>query len=43
MEDQPESLNQVLGLLMATSIGRAALLEYQWNLPLSAGKAGKKK
>jgi hypothetical protein len=43
VEDQPESLNQVLGLLMATSIGRAALLEYQWNLPLSAGKAGKKK
>lgn len=42
VEDQPESLNQVLGLLMATSIGRPALLEYQWNLPLSAGKAGKK-
>ena len=44
VEDQPESLNQVLGLLMATSIGRPALLEYQWkNLPLSAGNAGKKK
>jgi hypothetical protein len=42
VEDQPESLNQVLGLLMATSIGRPALLEYQWNLPLSAGNAGKK-
>jgi hypothetical protein len=44
VEDQPESLNQLLGLLMATSIGRPALLEYQWNLiPLSAGNAGKKK
>ena len=38
VEDQPESLNQVLGLLMATSIGRPALLEYKWNLPISAGK-----
>ncbi len=38
VEDQPESFNQVLGLLMATSIGRPALLEYQWNLPISAGK-----
>lgn len=43
VEDQPESLNQVLGLLMATSIGRPALLEYKWNLPLSAGKAGRVK
>ncbi len=40
VEDQPESLNQVLGLLMATSIGRPALLEYKWNLPVSAGNAG---
>jgi hypothetical protein len=38
VEDQPESLNQLLGLLMATSIGRPALLEYKWNLPISAGK-----
>jgi hypothetical protein len=35
VEDQPESLNQVLGLLMATSIGRPALLEYKWNLPVA--------
>jgi hypothetical protein len=38
VEDQPESLNQLLGLLMATSIGRPALLEYKWNLPISAGQ-----
>lgn len=38
VEDQPESLNQVLGLLMATSIGRPALLQYQWNLQIPAGK-----
>ena len=38
VEDQPESLNQVLSLLMATSIGRPALLEYKWNLPISPGK-----
>ena len=38
VEDQPESLNQVLGLLMATSIGRPALLEYQWNFTLPQGR-----
>lgn len=38
VEDQPESLNQVLGLLMATSIGRPALLEYKWNVSIPAGK-----
>jgi hypothetical protein len=38
VEDQPESLNQLLSLVMATSIGRPALLEYQWNLPIPAGK-----
>lgn len=38
VEDQPESLNQLLGLLMATSIGRPALLEYKWNLPISVGQ-----
>ncbi|HEV2851286.1 MAG TPA: hypothetical protein VHC97_00625 [Thermoanaerobaculia bacterium] len=44
VEDQPESFSQVLNLLMATSIGRPALLEYEWKLiPLSAGNPGKKK
>lgn len=37
VEDQPESFNQVLGLLLATSIGRPALLEYEWKLYLSMG------
>jgi hypothetical protein len=32
VEDQPESFSQVLNLLMATSIGRTALLEYEWKL-----------
>lgn len=34
VEDQPESFSQVLNLLMATSIGRTALLEYQWKLAI---------
>ena len=38
VEDQPESFGQVINLLMATSIGRPALLEYSWRLPLPPGK-----
>jgi hypothetical protein len=38
VEDQPESFSQVINLLMATSIGRPALLEYRWKLPVPAGK-----
>ena len=38
VEDQPASFNQVLGLLLATSIGRNPLLEYQWNLALAGRK-----
>lgn len=38
VEDQPESLNQMIGLLMATSIGRPDLLEYKWNVSIPAGK-----
>jgi hypothetical protein len=38
VEDQPESFGQVINLLMATSIGRPALLEYAWKLPIPAGK-----
>lgn len=38
VEDQPESFSQVINLLLATSIGRPALLEYQWNFTLSQGK-----
>jgi hypothetical protein len=37
VEDQPESFSQVINLLLATSISRSALLEYQWTLPLSQG------
>lgn len=37
-EDQPESFSQVINLLMATSIGRPALLEFDWSLTLPAGK-----
>lgn len=45
VEDQPESFSQVINLLMATSIGRPALLEYRWKLPVPvpAGSAGKKR
>lgn len=35
-EDRSESFGQVLNLLMATSIGRPALLEYEWKIPLPA-------
>jgi hypothetical protein len=38
VEDQPESFSQVINLLMATSIGRPALLEYVWKLPVPQGK-----
>jgi hypothetical protein len=38
VEDQPESFGQVINLLMATSIGRPALLEYSWRLPVPPGK-----
>jgi hypothetical protein len=37
VEDQPESFSQVINLLLATSISRSALLEYQWTLPLAQG------
>jgi hypothetical protein len=37
VEDQPESFIQVINLLLATSIGRSALLEYQWTLAIPAG------
>jgi hypothetical protein len=45
VEDQPESFSQVINLLMATSIGRPALLEYRWKLPVPvpAGSVGKKR
>jgi hypothetical protein len=38
VEDQPESFSQVINLLLATSIGRPALLEYQWKLTVVQGK-----
>lgn len=38
VEDQPESFSQVINLLLATSIGRSALLEYQWTIALPQGK-----
>lgn len=37
VEDQPASLSQVLNVLLATSIGRQALLEYAWTLTVPAG------
>jgi hypothetical protein len=44
VEDQPESFSQILNLLMATSIGRTALLEYEWKLALPpVNLPGKKK
>jgi hypothetical protein len=43
VEDQPESFSQILNLLMATSIGRSALLEYEWRLALPPLTPGKKK
>lgn len=42
-EDQPESFSQILNLLMATSIGRHALLEYEWKLAIPTGPTGRKK
>ncbi|HEV8580932.1 MAG TPA: hypothetical protein VGX68_17840 [Thermoanaerobaculia bacterium] len=38
VENQPESFSQVINLLLATSIGRAALLEYQWTLAIPPGR-----
>jgi hypothetical protein len=38
VENQPESFNQILNFLMATSIGRPALVEYEWNLTTPSGK-----
>lgn len=35
LEDRPTSLSQVLQLLVATSIGRPALLEQEWKLAFS--------
>ena len=32
------SLSQMLNLLIATSIGRAPLIDFEWKLPLPAGK-----
>jgi hypothetical protein len=43
VENQPESFSQVLNLLMATSIGRPALLEYEWKLAIPTGPNGRKK
>ena len=37
LEEQPETLGQVLNLLLATSIQRPALLEQEWNLAFPAG------
>jgi hypothetical protein len=39
VQDQPESFSQVINLLMATSIGRPALLEYVWKLAVVAAPA----
>jgi len=40
LDDQPVSFSQVLQLLVATSIGRPALYEQEWNLAFQVG--GKK-
>jgi hypothetical protein len=37
LEDRPVSFSQVLQLLVATSIGRPALFEQEWNLAFSTG------
>jgi hypothetical protein len=37
IEDQPESFSQILNVLIATSIGRPALLEYEWKLRIPQG------
>ncbi len=39
VQDQPESFSQVINLLMATSIGRPALLEDVWKLNVTAAPA----
>jgi len=39
LEDRPASFSQVLQLLMATSIGRPALFEQEWNLAFLTGAA----
>jgi hypothetical protein len=36
--DQPESFSQVINLLMSNSIGRPALLEYEWKKLVPAGR-----
>lgn len=36
--DQPESFSQVINLLMSNSIGRPALLEYEWKKLAPAGR-----
>jgi hypothetical protein len=38
VQDQPESFSQVINLLMSTSIGRPALLEYEWKKLVPAGR-----
>jgi hypothetical protein len=43
VQNQPESFSQVINLLMATSIGRPALLEYLWKLGVPAAPAGRKR
>jgi hypothetical protein len=43
VQDQPESFSQVLNLLMATSIGRAPLLELQWDLAIPGSRTGRKR
>jgi hypothetical protein len=43
VQDQPESFSQVLNLLMATSIGRAPLLELQWDLAIPGSTTVRKR
>lgn len=38
VENQSESFSQVINFLLATSIGRSALLEHQWTLAIPAGR-----
>ena len=38
VQDQPESFSQVINLLMSNSIGRPALLEYEWKRLAPAGR-----
>jgi hypothetical protein len=42
VEDQSASLAQVLNVLLATSIGRHALLEYEWSLAIANPRGGKR-